>query len=101
MTNVVNVRKGITIVLLNKSICYTFTWYMYLAIHLKGLSTGSGFTLFSKEDIYPGSAGQEWNWPFLVSLKFLWLTGLEISENMHLPCITKIIGMYGEKINFQ
>ena len=25
-----------TIFLLNKTICYTFTWYMYLASHLKG-----------------------------------------------------------------
>ena len=27
--------------------------------------------------------------------------GLEISENRHLPCITKIIGIYGGKFNFQ
>ena len=29
------------------------------------------------------------------------LPGLEISENRHLPCITKNIGIYGGKFNFQ
>ena len=27
-------------------------------------------------------------------------TGLEISEKVHLPCITKTIGIYGKKIDF-
>ena len=33
-------------------------------------------------------------------INLLYSAGLEISENKHLPCITKTIGIYGKKIDF-